>query len=369
MPKVIGIVNLHTETSYDGLTERRPGASVSFLGRYAIIDFVLSNFSNSNIDSVGVLIQEKPRSLFKHLGGGNSWDFNSKAGGISFLYNEKYANNKKYNHDLNNLDENIHFIQSENPEYVVIAPAHILTTMNFEDVIAAHEKSGAKITVAYQHITNGSESFIGAQTLREDNGVVTRFDTNKGILDVADVSLETYVVNKDALLDIIRDAKKVSSFFKLKDALAYYVNEKKIHAYEYRGYARYVDSLENYYKISLEFLNLDISSAVFKANWPIYTLTNDTPPAKYLKFASVKKSFIANGAIIEGTVENSIIGRGVRIGKGAIVKNSIIFTGAKIADGAVVVNTIMDKRSEVKIQKDLIGDKQLPLYVKEGDVV
>lgn len=369
MTKVIGIVNLHTTTSFDGLTERRPSASVSFLGRYALIDFVLSNMSNSNIDTVGVLIQEKPRSLFKHLGGGDSWNFNSKAGGISFLYNEKYANNKKYNHDLNNLEENIHIIESANAKYVVIAPAHILTTMNYDDMITAHEKTGARITVAYQHINNGGETFIGAQTLKIEDGLIKSFAANKGVNNECDVSLETYVINKDALCDIIRDAKKASSFFKLKDALAYYASDKKINAYEYRGYARYVDSLENYYKVSLEFLNLDISSAVFKSNWPIYTLTNDTPPAKYLKDASVKKSFIANGALINGTVENSIIGRDVEIGTGAIVKNSIIFTGAKIAEGAVVVNTIMDKRSQVKIQKDLIGDPQTPLYVKEGDVV
>ena len=106
MAKVVGLVNLHSDVSYKGLTERRPVASVSFLGRYGIIDFVLSNMSNSNVDTVGVLIKEKPRSLFKHLGTGNSWNFNSKSGGVSLLYNEKYANNPKYNHDINNLVEN-----------------------------------------------------------------------------------------------------------------------------------------------------------------------------------------------------------------------------------------------------------------------
>ena len=98
MAKVIGLVNLHSDVNFSKLTERRPVASVSFLGRYAIIDLVLSNMSNSNIDKVGVLIQEKPRSLFKHLEGGTSWNFNSKVGGVSYLYDERYANNAKYNH-------------------------------------------------------------------------------------------------------------------------------------------------------------------------------------------------------------------------------------------------------------------------------
>ena len=112
MVKAIGIVNLHSDVDFVGLTERRPVASVSFLGRYALIDFVLSNMSNSTIDAVGVLIQKKPRSLFKHLGNGDSWNFNSKAGGVSLLYNEKYANNPNYNHDINNLIENIAFLEA-----------------------------------------------------------------------------------------------------------------------------------------------------------------------------------------------------------------------------------------------------------------
>ena len=107
MANVVGLINLHSDVSLKGLTERRPVASVSFLGRYGVIDFVLSNFSNSRIDKVGILVKEKPRSLLKHIGSGNAWNFNSKRGGISLLYDEKYANSNMYNHDINNMLENI----------------------------------------------------------------------------------------------------------------------------------------------------------------------------------------------------------------------------------------------------------------------
>ena len=116
MAKVVGIVNLHSDVQLNGLTARRPVASVNFLGRYGIIDFVLSNLSNSNVDNVGVLIKEKPRSLFKHLGTGNSWNFNSKTGGVSLLYNEVHANNPVYNHDINNLVENVSFLKAANAD-------------------------------------------------------------------------------------------------------------------------------------------------------------------------------------------------------------------------------------------------------------
>lgn len=369
MVKAIGLVNLHSDVDYLGLTEKRPVASVSFLGRYAIIDFVLSNMSNSAIDAVGVLIQKKPRSLFKHLAGGNSWNFNSKAGGVSFLYNEKYANNPNYNHDINNMIENIAFLEGNNADYVVIAPAHIITTMDYSDVIEAHEKAGAEITMVYKKVNDANESYIDCDCLTVKNKVVTKIERNKGSRKDCSISLETYVINREILIKIINEAKEVSAFFNLRDYLAYLCDEKQINAYEYKGYARCIDSLEHYYQYSLEFLDLDVSSAVFKSNWPIYTITNDTPPAKYLTESSVKRSFVANGAIINGHVENSIIGRDVVIGTGAVVKNCILFSGAEVDSGAHLENVIMDKTSKVHRQLNLQGEYDSPLYIKEGDVV
>ena len=369
MAQVVGLINLHSDVNFTGLTERRPVASVSFLGRYGIVDFVLSNMSNSGIDSVGMLIQKKPRSLFKHLGNGNSWNFNSKAGGVSLLYNEKYANNPKYNHDINNLIENIAFLESAQSDYVVIAPAHIITTMDYSDVVKAHEKNGAEITMVYKKIKDAQEEYVGGDFVTVKGGLVEEVGINKGTRKDRAISLETYVINTKTLLRIMDKAKNISSFYTLRDALAYLCDEKQIHAYEYKGYARSLDSLESYYKYSLEFLDLDISSAVFKSNWPIYTNTNDTPPTKYLENADVKQSFVANGAIIDGLVENSIIGREVTIGKGATVKNCIIFSGSEVCPGAKLENVIIDKHARVEKQKELTGNSETPLYIKEGDVV
>lgn len=368
MAKVVGLVNLHSDVSYKGLTERRPVASVSFLGRYGIIDFVLSNMSNSNVDTVGVLIKEKPRSLFKHLGNGNSWNFNSKSGGVSLLYNEKYANSPMYNHDINNLVENIAFLEKAKADYIVIAPAHIITTMNYAEVIDAHARSGAEITMVYQRINNANESFVGSDYLRLKGKQVTEIKKNKGNRKERNISLETYVINAKVLLKLIDYAKKISSFFDLKDTLAYLCDERKIMAYEYKGFARCIDSYDAYYKVSMEFLDMDVSTQVFKSTWPIFTNTNDTPPTKYLKNAQVKKSFVANGAIIDGEVEGSILSRNVIIGKNAAVKNCIILNGSKVSPGAHLENVIIDKDARIEKKTELIGDAE-PLYVKEGDVV
>ena len=234
MAKVIGLVNLHSDIEFTGLTERRPVASVSFLGRYGIIDFVLSNMSNSKIDAIGVMIQKKPRSLFKHLGNGNSWNFNQKAGGVSLLYNEKYANDPKYNHDINNLVENIHFLETSNADYVVIAPAHIVTTMDYNDVITAHEKSGASITMTYRKAKDADVAWVGCDVLEIDkDGLLTGKTINKGTRKRQNISLETYVINRKELLEIMKKAHKISAFYDLKDILGYLCDEKQIHTYEY----------------------------------------------------------------------------------------------------------------------------------------
>lgn len=369
MAKTVGIVNLHSDITFKGLTERRPVASVNFLGRYGIIDVVLSNMSNSNLNTVGILIQDNPRSLFKHLGTGNEWNFNQKKGGISLLYNEKYANSPKYNHDINNLVENIAFIKDSAPDYVVVAPAHIITTMNYQTIVDQHIASGSEVTIVYQHINNADEAFIGSNYLKLDGNKVNEIKVNKGNKNERDISLETYVFNTSVLMDIIDYAKHLSSFFNLKDTLAYLADERTINACEYKGFVRCIDSMEHYLEYSLEMTDLEISTQVFKSNWPIYTRTNDTPPTKYKKHARITKSMVANGAIIDGKVENSIIARDVVIGTGAVVKNSIIFSGSTIADGVVLENVIIDKHVTVEKVTELTGTKTAPLYVKEGDII
>lgn len=369
MANTIALVNLHSDISLGGLTERRPVASVSFLGRYGIIDFVLSNLSNSGIDQVGVLIKEKPRSLFKHIGSGNAWNFNNKRGGISLLYDEKYANSVMYNHDINNMIENIAFLEKSTADYVIIAPAHIITTIDYADVIAAHAASGAEVTMVYAKVNNAKDAFIGSDSLTITDGVVTAIEKNKGNRKSRNISLETYVFNRKTLIKFLAQAQKLSAFFDLRDMLTYCVDEMKINGYQFKGFARIIDSYAAYFKVCEEFLDADVHTAVFKQNWPIFTNTNDTPPTKYTKNAKVKGSFIANGAIVGGTVEHSIIGRNVEIGKDAVVKNSIIFSGAVVGAGAVLDNVIVDKDARIKRVTELIGTADDPIYVKEGENV
>ncbi|MFV0396375.1 MAG: sugar phosphate nucleotidyltransferase, partial [Coprobacillaceae bacterium] len=260
MKKVIGLVNLHSDIQFQNLTENRPVASVNFLGRYGLIDFALSNLSNSGIDAVGVLIKEKPRSLFKHIGDGHSWNFNSKTGGVSLLYDEKYSRDVKYNHDVHNLIENIAFLEKTNSDIVVIAPAHIITTLDYSEIIEIHRRNNADITMVYQHIINADTSYLGNQVLQIKDDIVEAIDTNKGVKNECDISLETYIINTRILLKLLIQAKRTSAFFSIKDTLAHVLDERKVYAYHHTSYARSFESLKSYYKNSLELLNENMYS-------------------------------------------------------------------------------------------------------------
>lgn len=367
MNRVMGLVNLHHHVDLKGLTTNRPVASVSFLGRYAIMDFVLSNFSNSSIDEVGILIKEKPRSLFKHLGNSNAWNFNSKAGGISLLYNEQFNGSNQYNHALNNIKENISFILQSNATDVVIAPDNMINTINYCDIVDEHRKNNSDITMVYTMIDNAKNSYVGHKYINMNEDKVIDILENKGDHDLRKISLNTYVIKKDVLLKLIEQSK--SAFYDLEDILVDVCKDYKINGYCYQGYVRCIDSLESYYHTSLEFLDLEVFNEVFKEGWTIYTNTNDTPPAKYNKDACVNKGFVSNGAMIDGLVENSILGRNVKIEKGAVVRNSILLSNSFISEHTIVENAILDKESRVEKCKSLMGDKNNPIYVKQGDLV
>ena len=369
MEKVLGLVNLHTNINFGGLTKRRPVASVNFLGRYSVIDFVLSNMTNSNIDKIGILVQEKPRSLFKYLGQGNPWTFNSKVGGLTMLYNEKYANNSHYNHDINNMLENLTFLKKSKAQYVVIAPAHILTTINYRDVIAMHEKKGSTITVVYKEIEQCSHNFIGEQCLDINNNRVIKTRPNHGIQEKENISLQSYVINLETLIEIIEKASQTSTFFSLCEYMNYLVSDKVIDTYRYDGYVACLNSIQSYYQTSLQLLDTDVYRNVFNQKWPVYTHTNDTPPSKYLPHAKITKTLVANGAVIDGVVENSIVGRNVVIEAGAKVKNSILLCDCIISKDTYLENVVIDKEAKVMHCKKLIGYHDDPMYVRKGDII
>lgn len=369
MYKVLGYCNLHHSLNLGPLTEERSIASTPFLGRYAFIDFTLSNFSNSGIDRVGILVKEHQRSLVKHLGNSNVWNINTKIGSNALLYNEKEANNALYNHDVNNIKANDWFLIRAKADYVVVAPVHFVMSINYQDVIEEHIKNGANITVVYQKVGNAKTHFEHCDIVTLEDGVITDLSKNKCTKDKVNISLESYVISMKKFEELIYKTSQISSVYNLRDLISYTLKSEKVYGYEHKGYVRCFDSLSHYFEYSLDLLNYHIRQQLFLEDWPIFTVTNDTPPTKYLKHAQVLNSFISNGAIIDGKVEGSILSRKVVVKEGAVVKNSIILTDCVINKGAVLENVIVDKYSQIIHAKEIKGTSEEPLFIKQGDLI
>lgn len=369
---MLGLLNLHNSPEIGPLTADRPMATLSFLGRYAIMDFALSNFVNSEIDQIGIMIANHQRSVNKHLGSRNTFNVNTKTGFEALMYNEDaQGGNARYNHEFGNIRNNFYIFEKTNADYIVFAPAHFITTIDYRDVLKAHIESEAEITLVYAEVDNAKSHYIGSSIVSiNDDGRVVGFTENKGADDEAKISLEIYIINRDKLMEMMTKAAKISSFFGLHDYISYTCNRREyVHSYKYEGYLCTIDSGENYVKSSLDLLNYRERKLLFKPDWPIYTVTHDTPPAQYSEKADVQNAFVANGSYIEGQVINSIISRNVSIGEGVHIENSIIFSGAKIGKNVTLKNAIVDKRAVVTKTKVLIGEPESPVYIGQGDQV
>ena len=366
--KVLGILNLYDSPSLGGLTRSRTLGSTSFLGRFAIMDFALSNFTNSHIDDINVLIKDTFRSVAKHAGTLKTWVNNTKIGRQNLLINEKGIKDPKYNSDLNALRENDWIFYDIDFDYVVISPAHILSLIDFNEVIKYHAEKEADVTIVYKEIENANTSFLSSNIVQLENDNVVKYFKNDGKAKKACVSLRTYVVSKETLFKWLRhrDFKDATSLRMLLESLVE-EKEEKIVGYRYEGYARCIDSLEHFVEYSFELFEQEVADEVFKKDWPIYTCSRNTKPAQYGPKSKIKNCFVANGAKIDGKVENSIISRYVQVEEGADIKDSIILTKCLIKKGVHVENAVIDKYST--IENDVVGTKDKPVYISQGKKV
>lgn len=365
--KVIGFLNLFNSPNLGALTEKRTLGSTSFLGRFALMDFPLSNFTNSGIDNFNILIKDNFRSVSKHVGSLKAWVNNAKISRQNLLINEKGLKNPKINTDINCILNNDWVLYETKADAVIILPAHIIDTIDLRPLLDQHFASDADVTLVYSHINNADEAFLTSNIVTIKDRDVVSLKKNNGKIKEANVSLETYVIGANTLQRILRDSD-FSNLKSLKEAIVKFVANKsaRVKAYEYVGYVRCFDSFQHFVDYSFELLDYNIAKNLYGKDWPIYTLTHNTPPAKYTANANVSNSFIANGAYIGGTIKNSIVSRYVEIGEGAVIEDSIILTGTYIDPGAVIKNAVIDKYCHIASSAKIEGKKTSPIYLEQG---
>ena len=368
MSKVIGVCNLHNEPSLDELTATRPFGTVTFLGRYAIMDFLLSNYSNSGINIMPILVENNVGLVRSHIRDGNIWINNTKIGFLRLLMNEKVINNPMMNTDVNNLFTNFGVIDNIDCDYVIISSPHFIYSFDFNDLVHAIEHNGADMMLVYSSRKDADKDYLNCDSITLDGNRVTNIKKNGGNKPMADISLSTYIFKKQFLKELLQKSRELSVFFTLRDLIAAAVTSKNhnIQGYKFNGYVVPILSLQGYVEKSLSLLPFENRQKLFLDNWPIYTTTHNTPPAMYLDGADVKNSFIANGSIIDGKVENSILSRDVKVRKGAEIKNCIIFTHTEIGEKVKMRFVVSDKSAVIKESKSLLGNKDEFIIIPQG---
>lgn len=367
MKQMLGIINLDGEQDlFQELTYFRCGASLPYAGKYRLIDFVLSNMVHAGITSIAVFVRKKYRSLMDHLGNGRAWDLDRKKGGVFILppdWNDPTDYSKG---DLQHFHNNMDFFHRGSAEYVLFADSQHICHIDFREVLDSHIASGADVTVVFKRMDPAEEHKGCYRLTVDDGGNVLEFSKDEFN---PHIFMNMYVLRKDLMLDLVRHciARGAEDF--LRDGIIGQLPSLKVKGYAFTGLLQTINSVESYYKHSISLLRPEIHRELFLARHPIYTKVKDTAPTKYMEQARVDNSLIANGCVIAGQVESSILFRGVRVGEGATVKNSIIMQRCTLGKGAYLENVILDKDVTVTDNQRLIGSPSRPYAIPKRKTI
>ncbi len=369
--KAFGIVtSTPRRVNVYGLQDYRPAGAFTFIGKFRVIDFPVSNFSNSGIKNIQVYLNKHPKALTDHLGTGRNYNLNSKRDRLQLFYCNHHMENEVYNTDVSDYLDNLQFIEDLPQEYVIIAPCYMVYKQDFSVVLDEHIESGADITMLYHKVSNAKDHFLNCRVVGVDQEMmVTSLEINRGNRQSQCVFMDTYIMKKSLFIDLVQRTAKYSSTYSLAQMLSVLIKreEMEIRGVQHKGFFASVDDLQSYYESNLSLLDLKNQRELFQDGWWIYTRTTDTNPSRIYDTSKVKDSMIANGCQVEGTVEHSIIGRAVHIGKGAVVKNSVILDHAQIGDDVILDSQIVDKYARITRTKELIATPEKPGYVHRAD--
>lgn len=368
MGNVLGLVfaNMH-DTTLGDMTKNRTMGSVMFGGRYRLIDFPLSNMVNSGISEVGVITKSNYQSLLDHLGSAREWDLARKKGGLYILPPFGNVESTLYRGRIEALYGAMSFIKHSRAKYVILSDCDVVTNIDYKPIVAAHIESGADITAVAHTGVYSSDDIKTSTVFNVDaDKNVTSVLINPDISGTYTTSLNVFVMSMDFLIETVNDAMARGNVSFERNILQEKCRELKIKIYEYDNYFSKLNSPESYFKSNMALLEPENARKLFVPKRSIYTKVSDNAPVKYDLDSKVSNSLIADGCIIEGEVENSVLFRGVKVGKGAKVKNCILMQGTVVGDNAELNYLITDKNVSICENHILTSSPQYPMYVGKG---
>lgn len=365
--------------SYDSLvpelvTERLM-ASIPFASRYRMCDFMISSMVHCGIDNISILVRKNYHSLMDHLGSGREWDLTRKNGGLNIVppYAQKQV--KMYEGRIEALESIRGYLKKQNEKYVIMTDSNVAVNFDFNDLLHAHMASGADATVVYRKqeipdslIRQSTETVDMYYALGINGDHVSKIYVNPTEKGKMNFCLNIYVMERERLIRMIDDAYVHGYTNFVRDILERQIEHLDVRGYCYDGYVAQIHDMKSYFEENMKLLQEENLNALFSGNL-IYTKIRDDNPTRYINGSKAKNIMVADGCVIEGEVENSVLFRGVRIGKGAKVKNCVLMQDTVVEDNASVEYVITDKDVTITEGKSLTGNDSFQVFVAKGQTV
>ena len=349
------------------LAASRTTASVPIGGKYRLIDFVLSNMSNSGVNNVGIVAKSNFLSLTDHVGSGSAYDLSKRRSNLTLLtpYGGKSFSN--YVETIYNMHG---YVEHCREEYVLIEPGNVVTNFDYNALFDFHSKHDADITFVYKKTTvpAGYDRPITLDV--DESGRVNQIFVKPENTAAEEVNFMygSLLVKKELLMNEIRKALSLNQL-DIKRVIQNTVDNARVYAYENKGYTAFISSINAYFDFNMDLMKKDVRDALFNPKRPIYTKVRDDAPSRYGLASRVKNSIIAQGCVIDGEVENCVISKGVYVGKGAKLCNCIVMQDTKIGNDTNLNYVIIDKDVEIKDGRSLMGFDSYPIYIAKKSVV
>lgn len=368
MATTVGVIfSSINEEDIPELTKVRSTGAIPFGGRYRLVDFTLSNMVNSGITSVGMITKNNYQSLMDHLGSGKNWDLARKEGGLTLLPPYSDETETLYKNRLEALKGSMAFLRKAKEDFVVLADSDAIYKLDYSKIIESHIKNNADITMVYhEHELVKSHYYLTFETDKNDK--ITDIQINASGRGIKKNYINVMVARTSFLLRLIQNAIQHGYTSFGRDILSPGVITYNLYAYKFDGYYANINSLCAYFNANMDLLKSDVRNEIF-GDRSVYTKVYDSAPAKFTDTAIVKNSLIADGCLIEGKIENSILFRGVKIGKGAVVTNCILMTDAIVGENCNLSYVISDKNSVIRDKRVLAGCEIYPYFINKGSLI
>lgn len=363
----IGIIfsNMHDEEMHE-ITANRTMGALPFGGKYRLIDFPLSNMRNSSVASVGIVAKSNYQSLLEHLGSGKEWDLSRKREGLFIFPPFGRSQTGIYQNKIEALNGIMTYIHKSRYDYVIITDCDTVCNMDWEEPLSFHITRNADITVISYRLKSGEERKKETVYSISPDEMVKDIKLNQTASAGDVIGTNMWITSKQFLVNLIQEAVAYNLTDIEKDIFQKNLERYRIAVWEHKGFLRKINSINDYFKANMDILEADVRKELFYSYGPVYTKVMDDIPARYGNGAKVLHSLIADGCLIEGYVENSILFGGVTVEKGAVIKNSVLMKGTHVGENAVLHYVLSDKVVDFSNGRTLVGCELQPTYISKG---